>query len=243
MEQEKNKENLVQITEETLSIFAISREQRKYAFKYLYETIKPYNMSQKLYFKTVLIFDSFLINYSRNNTHLTCSQFFLSKHDKKISETKLIMFILCCFYLVNQTLNTQNFELKCLQKWDEKDEYTYDELNQLIYTILRGIDCNIDLFGLSFDLKLITLPLIYILIGIISFEIIKKLIIKATDRRKNLKATQKQRVKTLSTVILNIIKYTIVILVILAIASLFGLSPKLKKNLLTLSCIFLINWL
>jgi hypothetical protein len=160
LEQEKNKENLVQITEETLSIFAISKEQRKYAFKYLYETIKPYNMSQKLYFKTVLIFDSFLINYSRNNTHLTCSQFFLSKHDKKLSETKLIMFILCCFYLVNQTLNTQNFELKCLQKWDEKDEYTYDELNQLIYTILRGIDCNIDLFGLydflnlfSFDLN------------------------------------------------------------------------------------------
>ena len=40
LEQEKNKENLVQITEETLSIFAISREQRKYAFKYLYETIE-----------------------------------------------------------------------------------------------------------------------------------------------------------------------------------------------------------
>ena len=91
LEQEKNKENLVQITEETLSIFAISREQRKYAFKYLYETIKPYNMSQKLYFKTVLIFDSFLINYSRNNTHLTCSQFFLSKHDKTVSLHMLIL--------------------------------------------------------------------------------------------------------------------------------------------------------
>ena len=85
---------------------------------------------------------------------------------------------------------------------------------------------NIDLFGLSFDLKLITLPLIYILIGIISFEIIKKLIIKATDRRKNLKATQKQRVKTFRTLIINIIKYIIIILVILSILSVYGVNIK-----------------
>ena len=54
------------------------------------------------------------------------------------------MFTLCCFFIVNQVYNTQNFELKCLQKWDEKDEFTYDELNELIYIILKAVDCSLD---------------------------------------------------------------------------------------------------
>ena len=73
---------------------------------------------------------------------------------------------------------------------------------------------NVDLFGITFNLKLVILPLIYIIIGIVIFEIIKNFIIKATDRRKNLKATQKQRIQTFRTLIINIIKYIIVILVI-----------------------------
>lgn len=72
------------------------------------------------------------------------------------------------------------------------------------------------------DLKLVILPIIYIIIGMVVFAIIKKLVIKATTRKGILKAAQKQRIQTLSTVILNIIKYIIVILVILAIISLFG---------------------
>ena len=79
----------------------------------------------------------------------------------------------------------------------------------------------IDILGYTINLKFIILPIIYIIIGVIVFSIIKKLVLKATTKDK-LKVAQKQRVKTLSTVILNIIKYTIVILVILAIASLFG---------------------
>ena len=85
---------------------------------------------------------------------------------------------------------------------------------------------NVDVFGITFDLKLVILPLIYIVIGIIIFEIIKKFIIKATDRRKNLKATQRQRIQTFRTLIINIIKYVIVILVILSIISVYGINIK-----------------
>ena len=31
-------------------------------------------------------------------------------------------FLLCCYFIVNQTFNTQNFELKCLEKFDEEGE-------------------------------------------------------------------------------------------------------------------------
>jgi len=79
----------------------------------------------------------------------------------------------------------------------------------------------VDLLGYTINLKFIILPLVYIIIGMIVFAIIKKLVLKTTIKSK-LKVAQKQRVKTLSMVILNIIKYTIVILVILAIVSLFG---------------------
>ncbi len=34
---------------------------------------------------------------------------------------------------------------------------------------------NVDVFGITFNLKLVILPLIYIVIGIVIFEIIKKL--------------------------------------------------------------------
>ena len=80
----------------------------------------------------------------------------------------------------------------------------------------------VDILGYTINLKFIILPIVYIVVGIVVFTIIKKLVVQATTKNKVLKVAQKQRVKTLSTVILNIIKYTIVILVILAIVSLFG---------------------
>jgi small conductance mechanosensitive channel len=80
----------------------------------------------------------------------------------------------------------------------------------------------VDFLQKTIDLKLIILPIVYIIIGMIIFAIIKKIVLKATIKSKTLKVTQKQRVKTLSTLLLNIIKYIIVILVVLAIISLFG---------------------
>ena len=93
LERETNKDNLTQINEEILAKFGITKDLRKYAFKYLWETLKPYNTNKKLYFKTTSIFDSFLVNYSKNNSQDISSKFFLSKHDGLFSETKLIMFM------------------------------------------------------------------------------------------------------------------------------------------------------
>ncbi len=84
----------------------------------------------------------------------------------------------------------------------------------------------IDLLGYTIDLKLIIVSIVYILIGIIIFGIFKRIIKRASNRNKFLKTAQKQRVKTISTLILNIIKYIILILVILAILSLYGVNVK-----------------
>ena len=80
----------------------------------------------------------------------------------------------------------------------------------------------INLLGYTINIKLLILPIVYIIIGIVIFAIIKRIVLRATDKKRLLKAAQKQRVQTLSTLLLNIIKYIIVILVVLAIVSLFG---------------------
>ena len=144
LKQETNKDNLVQINDEILSKFGITKDLRKFAFKYLIEVLTSQNVNKKLYFKTTTVFDSFLINYSKNNEQALCSQFFASKKDGIYSQSKLIIFILCCYFIINQTFCTKNFELKCIEKWDENHEITYDDLNKLIYTILTEVDCNLD---------------------------------------------------------------------------------------------------
>ena len=79
----------------------------------------------------------------------------------------------------------------------------------------------VDISGTTIDLRIIILPIIYIVIGVVVFRIIKKIINKAINNKRNLKITQKQRVQTLSILIINIIKYIIVIFVSLAILSLY----------------------
>ena len=168
LNQEKNKENLAQINEEILKKFGITQELRKYALKYLLEALKPYNISGKLYLKTISIYDLFLIKYAKcenvaNSNLIPCSQLLLSKHDKIFSKTKLILLILSCFYIINQIFNTQNFELRCLDNWDNKNEMSYDEINELIYKILTIVDCEIDILG------------VYDFINIFLFDLNKKL--------------------------------------------------------------------
>ena len=84
----------------------------------------------------------------------------------------------------------------------------------------------IDLLGYTIDIKLIIVTIVYILIGMIIFGIFKRIVNRASNRNKFLKVAQKQRVKTISTLILNIIKYIIIILVLLAILSLYGVNVK-----------------
>ena len=64
---------------------------------------------------------------------------------------------------------------------------------------------------LGYDLTKLVLSIIYIIIGIIIFDFLKKIIIKSTSKNKILKKEQAQKIKTMRSLIINIIKYTIVI--------------------------------
>ena len=67
----------------------------------------------------------------------------------------------------------------------------------------------IKLFGIDIDIIKIILPIIYIIIGIIIFSVIKKIILDSGKNSKKFKVLQNQRVKTLKTLIINIVKYII----------------------------------
>lgn len=81
----------------------------------------------------------------------------------------------------------------------------------------------IKLFNININLMKIILPFVYIIIGIIIFSIIKKVIINSG---KNSKILQRQRVKTLKTLVINIVKYTIFLMVFLAILANFDVNVK-----------------
>lgn len=79
------------------------------------------------------------------------------------------------------------------------------------------------------DINYITLPIIYIIIGIVSYTILKHIINKIFDRTKA--KTEKnryyqKRADTLRIMIINIAKYIIVILEVLAILTIFGINIK-----------------
>ena len=74
--------------------------------------------------------------------------------------------------------------------------------------------------------KIIT-SIIYLIIGVIIYVIIKSILNKTlTITKRNLKSHQKQRVTTVKSLILNIVKYIVAILVVLAILSTFGVNVK-----------------
>ena len=75
----------------------------------------------------------------------------------------------------------------------------------------------VKLFDITINLKYIILPIVYATIGFISYFAIKKILDKSIRVDKIGLKFHKQRVATLKTLILNIIKYIILILVILAI--------------------------
>lgn len=83
---------------------------------------------------------------------------------------------------------------------------------------------NIHLFNITFDIMKIITPIIYIIVGVVIFKVIKGIIKKAKFARNRLKASQIQRIDTIKSLIINIIKYVIVILVLLAILSSFGVN-------------------
>lgn len=84
----------------------------------------------------------------------------------------------------------------------------------------------LELFGFTLRLKSIILPIIYIAVGVITFRILKNIIIKATDKKSHLKGLQKQKIKTLRTLLINTLKYSISIFVVLTILAEFGINVK-----------------
>lgn len=84
----------------------------------------------------------------------------------------------------------------------------------------------LNFIGITINLKRIISPIVYIIVGIVIFRILKNLIEKATSNKKNLKADQKQKINTAKTLMINIIKYTTSIFVALAILSEFGINVK-----------------
>ena len=76
------------------------------------------------------------------------------------------------------------------------------------------------------EISYILYPIIYILIGVTSYYFIKKIVNKILKKNTNLKRDHQQKANTIRIVLLNIIKYTIAILVLLAILSAFGINVK-----------------
>lgn len=77
----------------------------------------------------------------------------------------------------------------------------------------------------TIELKQIILPIVFIAIGILLYEIIKNTILKISNNNtKKLKQHQIHRIKTVNMLVINIIKYVIVIIVALAILAVFGVN-------------------
>ena len=141
--------NRIIITKEILSLYDLTNEHRKYALKFLYKIVNEYNILIECYFKTMLIFDKFLINFSKISENLEkCKNFFKVKDEKKeISIMKLLIYILCCFYIANKIYNIKSFSLKHILNINisgEKNIIIYEDLIELTDNIITYINCEID---------------------------------------------------------------------------------------------------
>ena len=132
------------ITAKILNKYNITEEHRKCAFKYLLKCVNFQNINIKCYFCATLMFDLFLINYSKDELNNKCETFFVSKKTNTISETKVIFFLLCCLHLTTKYYNTKKVSIEQLLEFENaKDEFTYKQLNDLIQDIILYIDANI----------------------------------------------------------------------------------------------------
>ncbi len=83
------------------------------------------------------------------------------------------------------------------------------------------------ILGISINIKNIIVALIYIAIGFIIHTIIRRIVNKTTIfRQSHLNKEQSQKIKTIQMITLNISKYLITILVVLAILALYGVNVK-----------------
>ena len=84
----------------------------------------------------------------------------------------------------------------------------------------------ININDLSINIFQFIAPIIYIIIGFIIFQIIKKIVLNSPTKYRKLNKDHQQKIKTLKIILINIIKYIIIIIVFLAILSQFGVNVK-----------------
>ncbi len=83
----------------------------------------------------------------------------------------------------------------------------------------------INLFDtINIDLKYILLPILYIIIGILVYEVSKRVILNISKKSKLKNRRHQKKADTIREVIINIIKYIIIVFVILAILTVFGVN-------------------
>ncbi len=80
--------------------------------------------------------------------------------------------------------------------------------------------------NITIELEQIIFPIVYILIGFIAYKLLKKLVNKIMTSNTKVKKQHLQRANTIRIVILNVIKYSVVVVVLLAILANFGINVK-----------------
>ncbi len=80
--------------------------------------------------------------------------------------------------------------------------------------------------SVTIQLEQIIFPIIYVIIGFIVYKLLKKLVNKLMLNNTKMKKQHQQRANTIRIVILNVIKYSVVVIIILAILANFGVNVK-----------------
>ena len=79
---------------------------------------------------------------------------------------------------------------------------------------------------ITIDIEQTIFPIIYIIIGFIIYKLLKKLVNNILLKAPKMKKQHQQRANTIRIVILNIIKYSIMVIVLLAILANFGINVR-----------------
>lgn len=137
------------MTSKVLNKFGLNEERRKYILNYFNIFIESNKINPKLYFSSATLFDSFLINFSESNNRQQCLNLFISKKTKDISDTRIIVLLFCCYYISAKFYGSNLLTINDLLKYPQaKDEFTYNEINNLITIIFVYTDFDLDFLNI-----------------------------------------------------------------------------------------------
>lgn len=144
------------ISEEILNKYHLSKNDRRSCFTYLLDIASRNNINVKCCFSAMHLFDLFLVSYSEDTENVEKIQnFFNSKITNKLSKTKMMLFILCCFCIVCKYYNTSLLSVEELLNVEHaKDEVDYDDLVDLMETIFVYTEADIDSKNIHYYIEL-----------------------------------------------------------------------------------------